>query len=266
VSQRVKSLEERLGAVLITRGAPCRATPLGAKLCAHAERVRLLETDVVAELPRLADLEQGKPQVRVAVNSDSLSTWFPEAAAQFGAETGALLDLILEDETYTADLLRSGEVLAAVTADPAPVVGCKTFPLGAIEYVVVASPAFMARWFPEGTNTRALQEAPVLRFGRRDEIQTRWVLQEFGEAVGSPTQWTPSTQGMLDLALVGLGWTSAPLAIARPHLEAGRLVELVSGSRLAVSLYWQRSRLGASLLDRLTQAVRAVARHHLVEG
>jgi DNA-binding transcriptional LysR family regulator len=125
VSQRVKSLEERVGAILLTRGVPCRPTDIGAKLCAHVEQVRLLEGEVIRDLPGLAGPTLMSSTVRVAVNADSVSTWFPEAAAQFAAETGAMLDLVLEDEAHTADRLRSGEVLAAVTADPSPVSGCK---------------------------------------------------------------------------------------------------------------------------------------------
>ncbi|MBV1704792.1 MAG: LysR family transcriptional regulator, partial [Hyphomicrobiales bacterium] len=46
VSQRVRACEERFGAILIVRGQPCTPTDLGRALCAHVERVRLLEADV----------------------------------------------------------------------------------------------------------------------------------------------------------------------------------------------------------------------------
>ena len=118
VSQRIKGLEERLGAVLVVRSQPCRATEAGAALCSHLERVRLLESDL--SLPGLA----GRlPTLRVAVNADSLATWFPAAAAAFAADDTAMLDLTLDDEDHTAARLRSGEVVAAVTADPTPVTG-----------------------------------------------------------------------------------------------------------------------------------------------
>ena len=259
VSQRIKGLEERVGAVLVLRSAPCRSTAIGAKLCAHLERVRLLESDVVHDLPGLGVVEPTSPQVRIAVNADSLSTWFPQAASTFVNETNALLDLVLEDESHTAELLRSGDVLAAVTAEPVPVVGCRTYTLGGIEYVAVASPAFVARFFPSGVDAKSLQQAPVLRFGRKDEIQAQWAQRAHGVDLASPVHWTPSTQGMLDLARAGLGWSTAPQVIAAPDLAAGRLVELTVAPRLAVKLYWQRSRLGARLLDRLTDAVRKTA-------
>src|SRR4051812_27619739 len=210
VSQRVKGLEERVGAILLTRGVPCRPTDIGAKLCAHVEQVRLLEGEVIRDLPGLAGPTLMSSTVRVAVNADSVSTWFPEAAAQFAAETGAMLDLVLEDEAHTADRLRSGEVLAAVTADPSPVSGCKTYPLGAIEYVAVASPAFIARFFAAGVGAESLQTAPILRFDRRDQLQARWAREAWGVAISPPTHWAPSTPGMLDMTLAGLGWATTP--------------------------------------------------------
>lgn len=259
VSQRVKGLEERLGAVLVTRGHPCRPTPLGAKLCAHVEQVRLLESDVIADLPGLADPASGPALIRVAVNADSVSTWFPRAAAQFAAETGAMLDLVLEDEAHTADRLRTGEVLAAVTADPVPVSGCRTYPLGAIDYVATASPGFMTRFLANGVDAASLQRAPMLRFDRRDELQARWAHEALGLRPDPPVHWAPATHGMLDLCLAGLGWAMTPLALAEPHLAAGRLVELPPGRRISVTLYWQRTRLAVRLLERLTLAVRATA-------
>ncbi len=259
VSQRIKGLEERVGAILLTRGVPCRATEIGAKLCAHVEQVRLLEDEVIGDLPGLAGPALQPSTVRVAVNADSVSTWFPQAAALFAAETGAMLDLVLEDEAHTADRLRSGEVLAAVTADPSPVSGCKTYPLGAIDYAAVASPAFLARFFTKGVGADSLRAAPILRFDRRDQLQARWAREAWGVEISPPTHWAPSTPGMLDMTLAGLGWAMTPRALATPHLAAGRLVELPPERGISVSLYWQRTRLSARLLDKLTQAIRTAA-------
>jgi LysR family transcriptional regulator (chromosome initiation inhibitor) len=231
------------------------ATEIGAKLCAHVEQVRLLEA-TSSTTCRGWPARTGPPTIRVAVNADSVSTWFPQAAALFAAETGAMLDLVLEDEAHTADRLRSGEVLAAVTADPAPVPGCKTYPLGVLDYVAVASPAFMARFFPDGVDADELATAPILRFDRRDDLQARWAREAWGASIRPPTHWTPSTPGMLDMTLAGLGWAMTPVVLAAPHLAAGRLVELPPRLRIGVTLYWQRTRLTARLLDHLTQAPR----------
>ncbi len=256
VSQRIKGLEERLGAVLVVRSQPCRATEAGAALCSHLERVRLLESDL--SLPGLA----GRlPTLRVAVNADSLATWFPAAAAAFAADDTAMLDLTLDDEDHTAARLRSGEVVAAVTADPTPVTGCKIATLGTMTYCAVARPDFIAQRFPRrGGMDEALTAAPMLRFDRRDQMQARWVREAHGIAIAPPVHWTPSTQGMLDLTLEGLGWGMAPLSLVKPLLRDRRLAELPPGHRMSVTLYWQSARLHAAVLDRLTSAVTDAAR------
>ena len=257
VSQRVRGLEERLGSVLVVRGQPCRPTDLGRRLCAHVDRVRLLEADLAPALG--ADAAAGPPTLRVAVNADRLATWFPDAAAAFARDSGALLDLVLDDEAHTADRLRAGEVIAAVTADPEPVQGCRTVGLGALRYVACASPEFVARHFAGGVTPAALAAAPCLRFDRRDPLQARWAREAHGVELRAPTHWVPSTQAFLDLALAGLAWGLQPVALAGPHIAARRLVALPPRQPVAVALHWTVARLHAAPLRALTEAVRAAA-------
>jgi LysR family transcriptional regulator (chromosome initiation inhibitor) len=259
VSQRVRGLEERLGGVLIVRGQPCLPTDLGRRLCAHLDRVQLLEVDLAPVLAGGGGKAGAPLTLRLAVNADSLATWFPQAAAAFGRETGILLDLILDDEAHTAARLRSGEVLAAVTADPDPVQGCRTVALGALRYVACASPDFVARHFSAGVNAATLEKAPCMRFDRRDMLQARWAREAYGLSLPAPTNWVPSTQGFLDLGLAGLAWGLHPLKLAQAHIGAGRLVELAPHLRLDVRLYWTVARLHAASLRHLTATVRAAA-------
>ncbi|WP_302480086.1 LysR family transcriptional regulator ArgP [Sphingomonas bacterium] len=226
VSQRVRGLEERLGAVLINRGQPCEPTELGRALCAHFDRVRLLEHDLDPALGRAVRRVGATPTLTVAVNADSMATWFHVAVAAFGRENDVSLDLKLDDEAHTADRLRSGEVLAAVGADPEPVQGCKTTELGSMRYAACASPDFMARHFKGAVSVDSLGRAPHLRFDRRDTLQGRWAREAYRTDLAAPVHWVPSTYGFLDLTLSGLGWSVQPLAMVAAHLEAGRLVEL----------------------------------------
>jgi LysR family transcriptional regulator (chromosome initiation inhibitor) len=264
VSQRVRALEERLGAVLVVRGQPCRATDLGGALCAHLDRVRLLEGEVALLLPPSAGNADDRLPLKVAVNSDSLATWFPSAAAAFSQAADTPLDLTLDDEAHTADRLRSGEVLAAVTADPRPVQGCRTLRLGALRYLACASPEFAARFFRGGVTRETLSSAPCLRFDRRDRLQARWAREALGFEFDAPVYTVASTHAFLDFALAGLAWGMQPEALAAPHLADGRLVELVPDKPLDVTLYWTVARLPVSALPRLTDAVRQAAVEGLV--
>lgn len=264
ISQRVRGLEERLGTILVVRGQPCTPTDTGRALCAHFDKVELLEADLTPILSPQAQGASAIPTLKIAVNADSLATWVPAAAASFAQATGLLLDLTLDDEGHTADRLRAGEVLAAVTADPEPVQGCKTILLGELRYAACASPSFMARYFSAGVTPDTLATAPCLRFDRRDGLQARWAMAAHGITLTAPAHWVPSTQGFLDLALAGLGWGMQPVSMAQPHIQAGRLVELPPGQTLAVKLYWTATRLHAGALSALTDAVRRAARDGLM--
>ena len=259
VSQRVRTIEERLGTVLIVRGQPCAPTALGEALCAHFDRVRLLEADLAPLLDPIGAAAGEPLTLRIAVNADSLATWFPSAAAAFAGTTGALLDITLEDEEYSNDRLRSGEVQAVVTADPEPVQGCRTVLLGALRYAACASPAFVARHFDAGITAEALTDAPHLRFDRRDRLQERWVREALGTQLSAPAHWVASTQGFVDFALAGLAWGLLPVTLAAPHLAAARLVELPPAHPVDVKLYWTVTRLHATSLHALTEAVRRSA-------
>lgn len=263
VSQRVRNLEERLGAILIIRGQPCVATELGGRLCAHVDHVQLMEADLEPMLSAQGERSEIPLTLKVAVNSDSISTWFPKAAADFARSTGHLLDLLIDDEAHTADRLRSGEVVAAVTADPEPVQGCKTISLGGLIYRAYASPDFMGRHFANGITEETLRRAPCLRFERRDGLQARWAREIHGIELNAPMHWVPSTSGFLKLAAAGMAWGMQPEALARPLFEDRKLVELSPGTPITVDLYWIVARLSATPLLALTDAVRSAAKRDL---
>ncbi|RVU05817.1 LysR family transcriptional regulator ArgP [Novosphingobium umbonatum] len=259
VSQRVRALEERLGAILVLRSQPCQPTPLGQRLCAHFDAVRLLEADLAPDLGALAADRLQPVTVKIAVNSDSLASWLAPALAQFAQETGLLVELIMDDEAHTAQRLRHGEVAAAITSDNVPVQGCRSIRLGVLPYRACASPAFMARYFPSGVTADGLIDAPYMRFDRRDGLQALWAMEHLGAPLGHLVHWIPSTRAFLDLALRGMAWGMQPEHLVRSHLAAGSLVELRPDSALGVTLYWTVARLHADALKVLTRAVRRAA-------
>ncbi len=252
ISQRVKQLEERLGAVLIVRGVPCAATEKGAWLCRHMEHVGMLEKGLMEHLPGLADPAAPAEPVtlNVATNADSLGTWFLSAAAAFTDATGFLLNVAVDDEDHTADWLRRGRVLAAVTSLERPVQGCHVTALGKLRYQATASPGFVERHFPNGLTPEAIARAPGLTFNQKDRLQREWTRRTLGRDVGFPTHWLPSTQGFVDASLAGMGWALNPVQLVREHLASGRLVELAPGATLDVSLFWQVNRLVAGQIVR----------------
>ena len=265
VSQRVRHLEERVGTVLVERGQPCVATEKGSWLCQHMDQVGLLEAELFGRLPALSGEGEGaaRATLPIATNADSLGTWFLPALARFSQASEHLLDIAVDDQDHTADWLRRGRVLAAVTALERPVPGCRVRRLGALRYIATASPAFMARHFPRGVTPDALALAPALTFNRKDRLQSAWIAANFGADLEHPTHGLPSTQGFVEACRLGLGWGLNPVSLVREPLAAGQLVELLPGRFFDTPLFWQVNRLAADRLEPLTQAVVETARRNL---
>ena len=265
VSQRVKQLEERAGQVLVLRGTPCTGTDAGRRLCLHVEQVALLENELRRANPAL--LQGGHaapPTLKLAVNADSLSTWFMDAMAAFTAGGNELLDIRIDDQDHTAQRIKEGDVLAAVTASAASITGCNTWPLGLVHYVAAASPAFVARHFAGGVTAEALARAPMMTYDRKDRLQEKWLQQQgLAPRRTPPKHFLPSNDGFVRSCEVGMGWGMHPTVLIRRQLDAGTLVELLPGTGMDMPLYWVHARSVQAGLERLTQCVVAAARARL---
>jgi len=259
VSQRIRSLEERVGCSLVVRAQPCQATETGRRLCQHVDRVRLLEQELQGMLPALAPEGVSRVALPIAVNADSLATWFAPALAAFAAEAPVLVELVVDDQDHTSEWLRSGAVLAAVTGTGRSAAGCNSRPLGAMRYLAAASPTFVARHFASGIGAGSLAKAPSLVFSTQDDLQARWVRRLCHRDVALPRHTVPSAHAFVTAAVAGMGWGLQPQALIATHLGEGSLVELLPETPLDVPLFWQHARAASTLLDGLSREVLAAA-------
>ncbi|WP_427184246.1 LysR family transcriptional regulator ArgP [Bordetella bronchialis] len=259
VSQRIKALEDRVGRLLVQRTTPAAATPDGRVLVQLAEQAALLEHDALNRLGVAEDAPHAT--LPIAVNHDSLETWFMDAAVDFAARTNATLDLRAEDQDHTAELLRGGAVMGAVTTLAEPVQGCRLHALGSMRYAATCSPDFHRRYFAHGVDARSLGQAPVLVYNRKDALQGRFARRILrGAPWQPPVWWLPSTRAFVRASLAGLGWTMNPLQLVQADLDAGRLVLLRARAFEDTPLYWQHWRVASDAMSALTEAVLAAAR------
>jgi len=255
VSQRIRALESLAGQVLVSRTTPCRPTDAGAAYVRLGRQTRLLYDEA-----RLAvDDTDHVVGLAVAVNADSLATWFRDVLSSAAAWDGTALRLRVEDQAYSAGLLRSGDVLAAVTSDPTPVQGCAVEPLGVLRYGAAATPAFVERW----RRGRGMdwERMPVVVFNEKDALQHE-VLAARGITPRTVHQ-VPTSTDFHEAARRGLGWCLVPEPQLLPDLASGLLEQLPGRDHVDVPLFWQRWRLDSPALSRLTDAVHAAARTHL---
>lgn len=252
VSQRVRALERAAGRVLIRRTAPAVPTPAGEPVLRLARQLRLLAAEARADLG-----EPGALDLPVAVNADSLATWFRPVLAAVAARGGVALRLHVDDERSSHDLLRRGDVLAAVTAEPEPVQGCRVEPLGVLRYTPAAAPHLVERHRRgRGVEWRRL---PMVVFDEKDGLQDL-VLAARGLTRPPVVHRVPSTADFHEALRCGLGWGMVPEPHLRPALASGDLVAVPGGRTHDVRLVWQRWRLDTAALAALSADVRDAAR------
>ncbi|MCS0499660.1 LysR family transcriptional regulator ArgP [Protaetiibacter mangrovi] len=259
VSQRIRALEQQLGRVLVERTKPVRATESGEVLVRLAREIALLETDAASAL-RLDDEGDGFTTVSLAVNADSLTSWFLPAIADVCAARRIVVDIHREDQDRTAELLASGRVMAAVTSQAEPVSGCSSTPLGVLVYRPSASRAFAERWFPDGADAASLARAPLVDFDHDDELQTRFLRRASRRRLDPPRHFVSGSSDFLQAIELGLGWGML-LESQLADATSGTFVELdPDGPGVAVPLHWQQWNLRSPGLDALADAVIAAAR------
>ncbi|OOV88128.1 LysR family transcriptional regulator ArgP [Oceanospirillum linum] len=266
ISQRIRQLEEKLGQAVMIRSTPLVLTATGQRVLKFYHQLSLLEGELSLSLNQAT--EQGFSRMPVAVNADSLDTWFPGALAPLVHEHPWVLDIKIDDQEQTHHLLRTGEVLGCVSASSQAMQGCDCFPLGVMRYRALATPDYIARYFPDGITESAVAEAPVVEFNHKDELQNHFLRYIGLDSVSYPKHRVPATGPYFHLIRLGLGWGMVPDQQSQPYLdlsnqESATVTELAPGQTIDVPLYWHVWNLKSENIRRLTQAVIKGAKKHL---
>lgn len=257
VSQRLRTLEQQLGRILLVRSKPVRLTAAGESVVRLARQIALLEQDALAGMGVDDGIPENRPVIPLAVNADSMATWFLPPLARLSERLGVDFDLHRDDQNFTARLLESGDVMAAVTSESTPVAGCSVSPLGVLEYRASAAAGFAARWFAEGVTADALATAPFVDFDRRDTLQHEWLRTQGVSPHGVPRHYVPASHDYALAVELGLGWGMVPEG------QEGQGLVRLGGPTLRVPLFWQQWNLRSALLDTIADEVAAEARRTL---
>lgn len=237
VSQRIKSLEESVGQPVIVRSQPITVTAAGEKLLSHYKMVQQLENELVPEL--LPEVPTNPVKIALAVNADSIATWFLDAIAPVLKENLVELDLIVKNESKTIEKLRSGEAVGAVTSLSKPLAGYQSFELGQLEFILVASPEFKQRYFANGLTKQALRQAPGISYDPNDDMHVRFIYQHFQiESRDYYCHSVRSSQAFVDLAKKGVAYCLISTLQIKDELEKGELINLCPDKTLVEKLYW----------------------------
>ena len=260
VSQRIRALERAAGQVLVRRMTPCTPTEAGEPLIRQGRQLRLLLAEAAASLGADETSADTVVDLSVVVNADTLATWFRRVLDEVATWDRTALRITVEDQGYSADALRRGEVLAAVTSEPKPVQGCTVEPLGRLRYTPGATPELVERHRKgRGIEWSAM---PMIVFNEKDHLQDE-VLAAHGASRPPVVHRVPSSHDFHEAIRRGLGWGMLLDAQAEADLASGRTIPLPGAKPIDVQLFWQRWRLDSVALDDLSEAVRRAARSGL---
>ena len=264
VSQRLRALEAQVGTVLIVRSRPLRPTSAGHLLLKHTRQLRLLRADLERDLRELAPSSTGggreEERISLAINADSIATWALPALDELALQ-GLPLEIVTDDQDFTHEWLREGQVLGCVTSVKQALRGCKVVALGAMDYIAVAQADYARKHLAGGLTQHNFVATPFVAFNRKDDMQAEFVGKAFGlRRVSLRQLFVPSSEGQVRAVLAGWGVSVVPELLTRGLIEQGRLVNVAPGTRVPVQLYWHCWNLESAVLDQLTVALTRAAR------
>ena len=266
VSLRIKSLEDALGQRLLVRGKRVAATPAGQVLLGHVRQVRLMEADLRGGLQGGDPAQAARLQsLSVAVNADSLSSWFLPGVAPALRQHRLLLDIVVDDQDHTHDALKNGDVTGCVTTLAQAMRGCVAEPLGTMRYRCMAAPGLIAQWsaaLPHG-----MLHSPAVIFNRKDALQDAFLARHFGlRNPLYPRHFVPSVDAFEMALELGMGWGMVPDLLLARRGNRPPLHEVLPGRTVDVMLYWQRWTRESVAAQRLTRAVKDAAHTQLLQA
>lgn len=264
VSQRIKALEESLSIVLVLRDRPVSPTPAGEVLLRHVKALRILEGSALQELVPRPGLHAPVP-LAIAVNADSLATWFPEVLKELFLSQLVALEVVTDDQDHTSHLLSRGEVIGCISTSAKAADGFIAECLGAMEYRCYATPEFARKSFPDGLTVSAVLAAPAVLFNRKDSLHDDFLKDRFGFSVDRYAKhYLPSPVALLEGVAMGAGYGLIPSTQAESFVARGQLIDMCPGCGVMVDLYWHHWELEPPLAHDITALIVKVARRILV--
>lgn len=235
VSQRIKGLESYYGEPVLVRQLPYRPTKLGKQLLGHFKQLCLLEEDLKKQLGEKNIL----PHLTIAINRDSLETWFQEIIEEKGLFENLILEVIAEDQELTLEHLKNGTASACLSTSEKEVVGGNVSFLGDMEYILAASPTFVKKYFSKGTPKQCFSAAPAIKFDQNDKLHERFLEKCFGFNGSHLNYYTiPSVRGFKKFALMGYGYGLIPRMDIMQELKKKQLVQIYPEKTWKMPLYW----------------------------
>ena len=247
VTYRIRQLEDALDVLLFDRSSrQARLTAAGNELLCAGQQL-LLDIDAMAH--RVRRVATGwEAEFTVAVDGALSGATVMELADAFYG-LAPTTRLRLRDETLggTLEALTAGraDLALGVLVEPGTTPGISSHELGDLDFVYAVAPQhpLAAAGTPVPDEILGKHRAVAVA----DSAQQRGNALTYGLLPGQDVLTVQSMRAKLDAQLRGLGGGFLPEPLARPHIEAGRLVvlDLQRGSRRTIRLNYAWRNAGA---------------------
>lgn len=252
ISQRVKLLEDQYGQLLLQRTSPPEPTEHGLPLLVHYRKVHQLEIDLRYNFSN----DQPSPfaSLSIGVNADSLATWFFSAIKDILESENIVLDLQVDDQERTHEMMQNGKVWGCISTRSQPLQGCKAVRLGLVKYGIFASRYFTEMWFPDGLTPESFEHAPMARYNRKDDLNKRMFSLLLNEQPKNPpTFYLPSTEIYGLFVAQSKCYGILPEQQSNELEKLGEIINLSPDHWVNVELYWHTWNLKSELMERFNR-------------
>lgn len=251
ISQRIKSLESHVGSPVIKRGSKLELTEVGAHLITHINKVSDLERDLNEKIPQLG-IDQ--TSIRIAVNADSLATWWFTHVEKTSKELNIRFDIVVADQDSAISKMEDGEVLACLCSSEDSLPGAKALPVKTMNYRMYANKEFYDKYFKGNTLSHAIKTAPAILYGRDDKLHDRF-LSLCGYESPYPYHHVPDAGGLAQAIVSGMGYGM----LADEQLELIQapkdLVNIQEKYCIMEELYWHYWRNSSDILSKFSMSL-----------
>lgn len=230
ISARIQVLEQSLGTELFVRELKkAELTPAGRKLFGYAERLVVLEQDVLSAFSDTSKIEQA---IRVGASETIVTTWLPDF---MGSLSQGRENLSFDLRVDSTDNLRNSLVSREIdlTFLMGPVAEASVANQEICKYEMIFAAHADLAGLHENWRLTDIAQHPVLTFASntKPSRQIREMLAPLCD--GAPNTITSASLGpIIRLATSGMGICAVPRAVIDKELRAGTLVALASSVQL----------------------------------
>lgn len=252
VSQRIKGLETAYGEAVLVRTLPYQPTELGKQLIGHYKKICLLEGDLDEQLK----LAKARPHISIALNRDSIETWFLELISEKEIFKNILLEIIADDQERTLDYLKNGRVSACLSTVEKAIMGGHAEFVGHMEYLLVATPAFFKEHFSGKSPEQCVLKATAVKFDQNDKLHETYLVKFFGmDSRELNFHVIPSVLGFKKFILSGYGYGLIPKIDIILELNKKELVPIYPDKTLKIPLYWHTFEVQSRFYQKFNEAM-----------